>query len=111
MVHGFGGSSDILKQILDLGGSVSFAGAVCNPQAAKIRAAARDIPGSQILIETDTPDIFPRGGCPAAIGADGKPLNQPSNLACVLREVAALRGTSPEALSDLTGANARRVLM
>jgi TatD DNase family protein len=111
VVHGFGGSSEMLKQLLGLGGYVSFAGSVCNPQAAKIRAAAREIPDSQILIETDTPDIFPKGGRPAAVGADGKPLNQPSNLGCVLREMAALRGTSPEALSDLTGANARRILL
>jgi TatD DNase family protein len=111
VVHGFSGSSEILKQFLNWGGCVSFAGSVCNPQAAKIRAAAREVPDCQLLIETDTPDIFPQGGRPAAVGVDGKPLNQPSNLGCVLREVAALRGTSPEALSDLTGANARRVLL
>jgi Tat protein secretion system quality control protein TatD with DNase activity len=29
----------------------------------------------------------------------------------VLAEVAALRGVSPEALSDLTGANARRLFL
>jgi TatD DNase family protein len=111
VIHGFGGSAEILKQILNLGGYVSLAGSVCNPQAAKIRAAAREIPDSQLLIETDTPDIFPQGGRTAGIGVDGKPLNQPSNLRCVLDEVAALRGTTPEALSDLTGANARRVLL
>jgi TatD DNase family protein len=111
VAHGFGGSAEILKQMLDMGGYVSFAGSVCNPRAEKIRAAAREIPDSQILIETDTPDLFPAGGRPAAIGADGKPLNQPANLVRVLREVAALRGVSPEALSDLTGANARRVFL
>jgi len=111
VAHGFGGSAEIMKQILNMGGYVSFAGSVCNPKAEKIRAAARDIPDSQLLIETDTPDLFPAGGRPAAIGANGKPLNQPANLACVLSEVAALRNTTPEALSDLTGANARRVLL
>lgn len=111
VAHGFGGSAEILKQILNMGGYVSFAGSVCNPKAEKIRAAAREIPDSQILIETDTPDLFPAGGRPAAVGANGKPLNQPANLACVLREVAALRNTTPEALSDLTAANARRVFL
>jgi TatD DNase family protein len=111
MAHGFGGSAEILKQILSLGGYVSFAGSVCNPRAEKIRAAAREIPDSQLLIETDTPDLFPAGGRPAAIGADGKPLNQPANLVRVLAVVAALRGVSPEALSDLTGANARRLFL
>ncbi len=111
VVHGFGGSGEILKQILNMGGYVSLAGSVCNPKAEKIRAAAREIPDSQILIETDTPDLFPAGGRPAAIGANGKPLNQPANLMCVLAEVAALRNTTPEALSDLTGANARRIFL
>lgn len=111
IAHGFGGSPEILKQLLNLGGYASFAGSVCNPKAEKIRSAARDIPDSQILIETDTPDLFPKGGRPAAIGANGKPLNQPANLSCVLKEVAALRHTTPEELSDLTGANARRVLL
>jgi TatD DNase family protein len=111
VAHGFGGSAEILKQILSMGGYVSFAGSVCNPKAEKIRAAAREIPDSQLLIETDTPDLFPTGGRPAAIGANGKPLNQPANLACVLNEVAALRNTTPEALSDLTGANARRFFL
>jgi len=111
IAHGFSGSSEILKQILNMGGYVSFAGSVCNPKAEKIRSAAREIPDSQILIETDTPDIFPNGGRPAATGADGKPLNQPANLVRVLHEIAALRRTTPEALSDLTGSNARRVLL
>jgi len=111
VVHGFGGSLEILKRMLSMGGYVSFAGSVCNPQAAKIRAAAKEIPDSQLLIETDTPDLFPAGGRPAAIGANGKPLNQPANLVSVLNEVAALRGISPEALSDLTGTNARRVFL
>ena len=111
VAHGFGGSAEILKQILNMGGYVSFAGSVCNPKAEKIRAAAREIPDSQLLIETDAPDLFPKGGLPAAVGANGKPLNQPANLVCVLNEVAVLRNTTPEALSDLTGANARRVFL
>lgn len=111
VAHGFGGSAEILKQLLAMGGYVSVAGSVCNPKAEKIRAAAREIPDSQILIETDAPDQFPPGGCVAVIGAKGKPLNQPANLVRVLNEVAALRGVPPEVLADLTGANARRVLL
>lgn len=111
VVHGFSGSAEILKQLLNLGAYVSFAGSVCNPRAAKVRAAVRDIPDSQMLIETDTPDIFPQGGAPAATGTDGKPLNQPANLRYVLEEVARLRNTTPEAVSDITGANARRALL
>ncbi|HQL51107.1 MAG TPA: TatD family hydrolase [Kiritimatiellia bacterium] len=111
VVHGFSGSAEILKQLLNVGAYVSFAGSVYNPMAAKVRAAVRDIPDSQMLIETDTPDLFPEGGVSAATGANGKPLNQPANLRRVLEEVARLRNATPEAISDLTGANARRVLL
>ena len=111
VAHGFGGSAEILRQILNLGGYVSFAGSVCNPKAEKIRSAARDVPDSQLLLETDTPDLVPAGGRPLAGGTSGKPLNQPANLVRVLDEVAVLRKTTTDALSDLTGANARRVLL
>ena len=111
VAHGFGGSAEILKQILNMGGYVSFAGSVCDPKAEKIRAAAREIPDSQILVETDSPDLFPSGGRAAGVDAKGKPLNQPSNLLRVLTEVAALRGLSADVLSDLTGANARRLFL
>ena len=111
VVHGFGSSFEILKRIVNMGGYVSFAGSICNPKSAKIRAAAKEIPDCQLLIETDTPDIFPQGGGASLIGTDGKPLNQLSNLKRVLEEIAALRGITPEVLSDITGANARRALL
>ncbi len=111
VAHGFGGSSEILKSIIDMGGYVSFAGSVCNPKAVKIRAAACETPDSQILVETDAPDLFPKGGKLAGTGAGGKPLNQPCNLKLVVGQVAALRGIEPDTLADLTGVNARRVLL
>lgn len=111
VAHGFGGSREILARIVDMGGYVSFAGNVCNPKAAKVRAAARETPDSQILIETDTPDLFPAGGKQAGTGAGGKPLNQPCNLKLVLEQVADLRGTDADTMADLTAANTRRVLL
>jgi TatD DNase family protein len=111
VAHGFGGSAEILRQILNMGGYVSFAGTVCNTNATKVRAAAKEIPDSQILVETDAPDLFPAGGRPIGTGANGKPLNHPANLNVVLREVAALRNVSADELSDITGANARRIFL
>ncbi|MCL2103860.1 MAG: TatD family hydrolase [Kiritimatiellaeota bacterium] len=111
VAHGFGGSAEILRQLLNMGGYVSFAGTVCNTNATKVRAAAKEIPDSQILVETDAPDLFPAGGRPIGMGANQKPLNHPGNLNVILREVAALRGVSPDELSDITGANARRIFL
>jgi len=111
VAHGFGGSAEILKQMLDMGGYISFAGTVCNMNATKVRAAAKETPDSQILVETDAPDLFPAGGRPLGTSANKKPLNHPANLNIILREVAALRNVMPEELSDTTGANARRIFL
>ena len=111
VAHGFGGSQEILRQVLNMGGYVSFAGTVCNTNATKVRAAAKEIPDSQILVETDSPDLFPTGGRVIGVNANNKPLNHPANLNVILREVAALRNVSPDELSDTTGANARRIFL
>ena len=111
VAHGFGGSQEILRQMLNMGGYVSFAGTVCNTNATKVRTAAKEIPDSQILVETDAPDLFPAGGQPIGTNANNKPLNHPANLRVILREVAALREVAPDELSDITGANARRIFL
>ena len=111
LIHGFSGSADQMRRFLDLGAALSIAGSVCNPQAKKIRAAAKELPDSQLLIETDSPDLFPVGGVSLPGAPSGKPVNHPANLKRVLETVAALRDTSPEAIADLTGANARRILL
>ncbi len=108
MAHGFGGSAEQLRVFLGMGGFVSVSGSVCNPRAAKIREAARGIPDDRLLVETDTPDLFPPGGAPAGSGRDGTPLNQPENLTRVLTELSALRNVPPETLAVLTRANAQR---
>ncbi len=111
ILHSFSGSAEILRQALDLGGYLSFAGTVCNPKATKVRTAASLTPESAILIESDTPDIFPTGGIAAGSDQAGRPLNQPANLVNVLNEVATLRGITPEHLADVTAVNACRILL
>ncbi|MBP5226244.1 MAG: TatD family hydrolase [Kiritimatiellae bacterium] len=111
LIHGFSGSPDQMRRFLDLGAAISIAGSVCNPQAKKIRAAAKELPDSQLLIETDSPDLFPVGGTSLPGTPAGKPVNHPANLRQVLETVAALRDATPDAIADLTGANARRILL
>lgn len=111
VAHSFGGSADILKELLKMGGYVSFSGTVCNANATKVRSAAQETPESHLLVETDAPDLFPAGGRCIGIDAANKPLNHPANLPIILQAVAALRGVSPAELSDTTGANARRLFL
>jgi TatD DNase family protein len=111
VAHSFGGSADILKELLKMGGYISFAGTVCNTNATKVRMAAKETPESQLLVETDAPDLFPLGGTSIGSDATNKPINHPANLPLILNEIAALRGIPPEDLSDITGANARRLFL
>jgi TatD DNase family protein len=111
VAHSFGGSPEILKEILKMGGYVSFSGTVCNLNATKVRLAARETPASHLLVETDAPDLFPLGGTSIGNDAENKPVNHPANLPVILHTVAALRNVSPEELSDMTGANARRLFL
>jgi TatD DNase family protein len=111
VAHSFGGSAEILKELIKMGGYVSFSGTVCNLNATKVRLASKETPASHLLVETDAPDLFPLGG--TSIGNDdaNKPVNHPANLPLILHEVALLRGMAPEELSDITGANARRLFL
>ncbi len=107
VAHGFSGSIEIMRGLVEMGAYLSFAGSVCNPSAAKVRSAAAQVPIGQLLIETDSPDLFPDGGIPAAMDRKNRPLNQPSNLKYICDEVAALRQVSSEVIADITASNAR----
>ena len=125
VLHAFGGSEDLLREAVAMGGYISFAATVCNPAAKRVRAAAAAAPTGRLLIETDAPDMAPwaasspasprgEGNPGACAGAGGGPalpaeLNHPANLVYVARTVAELRGSPVEELDALTTANAKRV--
>ena len=113
VAHSFGGSREILRAWLALGGFVSFSGILCNRAAARARAAAAETPDDRLLAETDAPALFPAGGfpCPGYAAADARAPgpNHPANLPLVLAALAEIRRTPSGTLAALTAANARRV--
>lgn len=115
VAHSFGGSSDILRDWIAYGGYVSFSGILCNPAATRVRAAAAAAPADRLLVETDSPDLFPRGGMPCPglpapeTPADPGP-NHPANLAAVVAALAVIRRIPVDELAALTEANARRAI-
>lgn len=111
VVHGFGGSAEQLNKVLGMGGYVSIAGTVCNPKAAKVRAVAHLVPEDRLLVETDSPDLFPQPGTPADLDNQGKPLNQPANLVHILHEIAVLRHMRQRELATVTQSNAQRIYL
>ena len=111
VAHGFSGSLEIMRRFVEMGAYLSFAGSVCNPKAFKVREAAANVPDGQLLIETDSPDLFPFGGTPAAMDDKNRPLNQPSNLKYICAEVAALRHVSADVIADITASNTRTAFL
>lgn len=59
LVHGFGGSKEVLFQLLDLGGYASFSAYAADPGRKRMRDAARACPPDRLLVETDAPDMVP----------------------------------------------------
>jgi TatD DNase family protein len=101
VIHCFTGGLDLARRALDLGFLISFSGIVAFPRAEVIQQVAREVPADRLLVETDAPFLAP----PPHRGKR----NEPAFVADVARKVAALRGTTPEALGALAQANYERL--
>jgi TatD DNase family protein len=101
LVHGFGGSLDILYQLLEMGGYVSFSAYAAAPNRKRMREALRACPVDRLLLETDAPDMVPRTEDAAypLQDADGHRLHHPREIETAYALAARLRG---EALETLT---------
>jgi TatD DNase family protein len=93
---------DRLAECAERGYMCSFAGNVTYPRAEGLQEAARELPGSLLLVETDSPYLSPQP-------LRGKP-NEPANVTLTAEHVADLRGVSYSELDALVEENARRVL-
>lgn len=94
--HGFGGSKEVLHQILDLGGYVSFSAYGADPGRKRIRDAIRACPADRILVETDAPDMVPpEQACQFPLTSQsGQRLHHPAELQTAYAFIAELRGES-----------------
>jgi TatD DNase family protein len=79
----------------------SFAGNVTYPGASDLQAAAREVPGELLLVETDSPYLAPQP-------VRRRP-NEPANVTHTARFVADLRGVGYEQLERQVEQNAARV--
>lgn len=111
LVHGFGGSREILHQLLDLGGHVSFSAYATDPRRKRMRDAARACPDDRLLAETDAPDMVPpEDSCRFPLkDADGKPLHHPMEIQTAYALLAELRGVSLEKLTGQIEMNFMRL--
>jgi TatD DNase family protein len=102
VLHCFNGSPELLQFALDRPGwYVGFAGNVTYPKALELQAAAREIPLSKLLVETDAPYMPP-------VPHRGE-RNEPGFVRHTAEFIAGLRGITLEDLAAATTANAEEL--
>lgn len=98
--HCFIGPEESAREVIDLGGLVSFGGVATFKNATDVLATAVALPAGSFMLETDSPYLAP-------VPFRGK-RNEPSYIRHLAEHLAATRGESLEALADSTvGAAAR----
>lgn len=101
VMHCYSEGPEHVADLLALGLHISFAGNLTYPKAAALRAAAAAVPADRLLVETDTPFLPPQP-------VRGRS-NEPAYLAHTVRELAAVRGATPQQTASTTFENASRL--
>jgi len=99
--HCFTETLDVARAALDLGFYISFSGIITFKTAQDLRDVAAFIPMDRMLIETDSPYLAP-------VPYRGK-TNNPSYVPFVAKQIAAVRGTSIEAIAEASTDNFNRL--
>ncbi len=102
IIHAFNGSAEQASRYRDLGFKFGFGGAITYPRAVKLRTLVGDLPLTDIVLETDAPDMPP-------ISCE-KGKNTPLHLFDNFRTLCELREEPPHEIARQTTANVREVL-
>jgi TatD DNase family protein len=89
LVHSFSGSAELVNMLARYNLYISFSGSVTRPRAKKVVKALNAVSMDRILLETDTPDIYPSVPDPDSHG-----LNEPKNLPAIA-QIASARAEVP----------------
>lgn len=101
ILHCFSSGRALAETGVELGGYISFSGILTFKNSQDIRDIARDMPAERLLVETDAPYLAP-------VPNRGK-TNEPAYVRHTAGVLAEVRGMEPEALAELTTANALRI--
>jgi TatD DNase family protein len=112
LLHAYGGSPELARELLPLGAYFSFHGAFLAARHAAKRAVFAALPADRLLVETDAPAMaLPVTHRTHALPdlPDGSVVNHPANLVATYTGLAALRGSTVPALAAQVAANAARL--
>jgi TatD DNase family protein len=101
VMHCFSGSMEMAEAAMEMGLYISIAGPVTFKKAGKLKEVARSVPDDYLLIETDAPYLAPAP-------MRGK-RNEPAYIVHTAKEIATLRGITPEDVARITTLNAQRL--
>lgn len=101
VMHCFNGTMDDALACLEMGMYISFGGPVTFKKADDVRDVAAQIPTDRLLVETDSPYLSPHP-------FRGK-RNEPMRVQLVAETIAAVRGTTLDALAQQTMENGLRL--
>lgn len=102
IVHAFNGSLEQVKRYRDLGFKFGFGGAMTYPRAVKLRALASELPLSDIVLETDAPDMKPYNY--------NKDHNTPLNIFQNFNSLVELRDEPAYEIAEVTTRNSKQIL-
>jgi TatD DNase family protein len=103
IAHAFNGSMQQAQAFIDLGFKLGFGGTMTYPRALNIRALAKNLPLSAIVLETDAPDMSPAW-------LEKQEHNSPQQLLLIAKELADLRGMQVSQIIEITRKNSIDVL-
>jgi TatD DNase family protein len=100
LFHCFSGTTDEMREIVDLGGYISIPGIVTFKNSFQMVDVVRDVPIERLMVETDSPFLTPEPH-------RGKN-NEPSYLPFVIQKVADILKSDHQVIADITEENAKR---
>lgn len=106
--HSFSGSAELIPELVRLGGYFSFSGSITFSGNKRGRKALVTVPPDRLLIETDSPDLYPNI-TPGLCDSKGRPINEPVNLMYVLNTASDIIKIPVDQLASQVWANARQI--
>ncbi|HRE81403.1 MAG TPA: TatD family hydrolase [Opitutaceae bacterium] len=114
LLHAYGGPSEWVSELADLGAYFSFNGHLLNSRYQKKRDTFKLIPEDRLLVETDAPAMtlpVTAEKYTLRAGSDGEPRNHPANITVAYSALAELRGVSLQSLATRIEGNFRRLFL